>query len=71
MALAEEDAYAKVSANTASSEPKTANFKVVIQWGKSSKRLILCMYMTFKVIKCIEITQNTQILKIADFGMAI
>ena len=28
----------------------------------------LCIYMTYKLIQCIEITQNAQILKIADFA---
>ena len=43
-----------------------------IQVGQSgeegSKHLIFCISMANKVIKCIEITQNAQILKIADFA---
>ena len=36
---------------------------------KSSKHLISYISMTYKVIKCIEITQNIQILKIAEFAI--
>ena len=33
------------------------------------KDLILCIAITYEVIEYIEITQNTQILKIAEFAI--
>ena len=61
--------YDKVSANTASWFPKTSEFysghRAV---KKGSKHLILGISMTKnKVIEYIEITKNTQILKVAVF----
>ena len=61
----------KVSADGASSDPKTSEFQSCHRVVKKGfKRLISCISMTYKVIKCIEITQNTQILKITDFTMS-
>ena len=60
-------AYDKVSANTASSLPKTSKF----QRGDRVLKvvLILCVSMAYTVIECLVFTQNTQILKIAVFAI--
>ena len=59
-----------ISANTAVSVTQASEFqsghKVV---KKGSEHLILCISLTNRGIQCIEITQNTQILKIADFAI--
>ena len=63
-------AYDKVSANGPTSVSNTSEVqsghKVV---KKSLKNLKLCIFMIYNVIRCIKITQKTQILKIADLTM--
>ena len=59
--------YDEVSANGANYGPKTSESQSGYRVAKKVLNTWYYVSMTYKVIECIEITQNTQILKITDF----